>query len=540
MSKKTGKWGAPDRLVGSYLIVVAAFMLVKIFLQKTIRNDGVGAMSIPLDIFFAFYGFAVFGCERSLSFYIKNLSQKYRLETINKLIRKNMLISFFASVIVFLVSIILERYYLSKLLNANMAALSFIMLAVSLIVLSVQGVLRAYFTGFGYSNVTIISNFLFAVSIFVFPLIISGSVYNYGLKVNALLMRTDLSAGYGAFGCVIGVFIATLLNLIFLICIKKIVSKKIDNSMNIYDKMTGRVPNAGIDIIAHGLVFSMPFILDIIDIFVYLSYSVSRNYSSKPVENIGIYEGGVLPIIMLTCLVISMIIVKPCYKICALITRMDRSEAAINMVEFTKNIILVIMAFAAFAYVMAETILRAVYITPTDAAVSISSYAAVVILTLPFYATALAILLKLRKFPNILLQIVLGFIVHLIVLFVMQGYFQIKIVSNIGALAAFFTAVAYIAYYGIWRYLHIREKNILLIIKSVAANLITGVVVYFADKILINVIGEILTLFVCIFIWYILYIILLLILRAIDEYEAENLPLGGMIAILANGFHFIG
>jgi len=70
--------------------------------------------------------------------------------------------------------------------------------------------------------------------------------------------------------------------------------------------------------------------------------------------------------------------------------------------------------------------------------------------------------------------------------------------------------------------------------------LITGVVVYFADKILINVIGEILTLFVCIFIWYILYIILLLILRAIDEYEAENLPLGGMIAILANGFHFIG
>ena len=68
---------------------------------------------------------------------------------------------------------------------------------------------------------------------------------------------------------------------------------------------------------------------------------------------------------------------------------------------------------------------------------------------------------------------------------------------------------------------------------------IVSLLLYFVNKGLIDVIGEILTILACLSIGYLLYVLFLMILRVISEYDAEEIPFGISISILAKGFHII-
>ena len=55
---------------------------------------------------------------------------------------------------------------------------------------------------------------------------------------------------------------------------------------------------------------------------------------------------------------------------------------------------------------------------------------------------------------------------------------------------------------------------------------VAGLILLALDRILINVIGEILTLLISVIVFAIIYVLLMVVLRGIRTHELENVPLG--------------
>lgn len=531
----------PDALTSAAMLILIAVMISRIFLVRFIKNEGVGILSAPMDFFMIFYGFFVFGCEHAMTALMRAFQRKRHFQNTKDGAGKLMMHTFAAGCIIG-GALLIVCMSLSKIIfYSQISFLAFCAVAVSILLMSVQGTIKGYLEGFGFGGVSLMADIVFAGAALVLPCILGEVFYRYGLKTNALLGRTDLSAGYGAFGAAIGAASASLISFAYLLIQRKVHRTKIEEIVRAGEpRFMGGGPGTGKNVMMFGMVYAFPFLLNVIDERIYLSFAQGRGIAGNHIENWGIYTGGVLPVIVLIITVFVMTHVRGCYELSASISHLDRHEASERLEEHTRYLVIALLPAAMFASVMSDTILRAVYHTPTDAAVSVFKYAAVLIFAAPLAILTSMILLRLRKYTALWMNLILGAVVHFVVLFIMEGALKIEIVSVPAAQGAMFLAVGLVGYLEITHILHIESGLLRVLFLPVVCSGVATLLIYFINNGLINVIGEVLTILACVLIGGIMYLFFLMTLRMLDEYEVERIPGGSFLVILAKGFHLIG
>ena len=140
----------------------------------------------------------------------------------------------------------------------------------------------------------------------------------------------------------------------------------------------------------------------------------------------------------------------------------------------------------------------------------------------------------------VVVNVLLSAVVHVAVLLCMT------IMAGLGLHAVILAVMAMLAFYDLIslmelsKMIHYRQE----LLRTFAVTLISAgagaLVIYFLNGALIDLIGEILSIFVCLITGMIIYIVLLIALRGVSEYELYAIPGGTFYISLAKKLHLMG
>lgn len=524
----------PDTFSIALFVMICFFMITRIFLLRIIKNEGLGIFASPMDMFMIGYGVFVFALEHAISAVVRLYEKKKQFINAMDTVRKARTIAFAAGIIVGGLILIFSFSASEKLFGSRIGFLALIAGAAAIIFISCQGAIRGMLEGFGQNLYSLLSEFIFAISILLLTPAFASISYRYGLKANALLKRTDLASGYGACGALIGVCASSLITLIYLLIVWKLKSSKIDDIVRSGEpRYLGAGPSYGRNVLAFSLAFSLPFFINLIDEAMYVG---SLDHTAA---QWGSWYGGVLPIIMIAVSVVVILQMRKVYEFCAMVVHSDRHGAIDILAEFSRYLVILLFPLSMFMLVLADTIQRAVYVTPTDSAVTMMGHASLLVFSAPIGILISAILLRLRKLRALILNIVVAIIVHILTFCFMSYGLNKEMTAVSYADFMMYLVLGAMGFWEIMRMLHYRHNWIQCFVVPLICSGVAALIVFFLNMVLINVIGEILTILVCFVAGGFLYLLFLLILRGIYEYEIERIPGGGFVLLIARGFHFV-
>lgn len=524
----------PDTFSIAVFVMVCLVMVTRIFLLRIIKNEGLGIFASPMDLFMIFYGIFVFALEHSISAVIRLYEKKKQFINAMDTVRKARTISLASGIIVGGLILICSFSASEKLFGSRIGFLAFIAGAAAIIFISCQGVIRGMLEGFGENLYSIISELIFACSFVLLTPTIASVTYRYGLKANALLERNDLASGYGAFGALVGVCISSFITLVYLLIVWKLKSNKLDDIVRSGEpRYLGAGPSYSRNVVAFSLTFSLPFFMNLIDEAMYVG-SLKHTTAQW-----GSWFGGVLPIIVIAIAVVVITQMRKVYELCSMIVHSDKHGAIDIFAEFSRYLVIMLFPISLFMMVLSDTIQRAVYVTPSDAVVSVMGHASLIVFAAPIGILMSSILLRLRKLRALILNIVVSVIAHMLTFCIMTYAMHKEMTAVSYADFMMFLVMGAMGFWEIMRMLHYRHGWIQCFVVPLICSAVAALIVFFLNMVLINVIGEILTIIVGCLAGGFLYLLFLLVLRGIYEYEVERIPGGEFVLVLARGFHFI-
>jgi hypothetical protein len=287
------------------------------------------------------------------------------------------------------------------------------------------------------------------------------------------------------------------------------------------------------NIVAYSIVFAFPFAIDIIDEAMYVG-SLKHTTAQW-----GSWFGGVLPVIVIAVCIVTITQLRKVDELCFMVVHSDKHGAIDTLSEFSRYLVIILFPVSMFMAVLSDTIQRAVYVTPSDSAVAMMGHASLIVFAAPVGILMSTILLRLRKVRALILNIIVAVIAHAGTFAIMTYAMNKEMTAVSYADFVMFLVMGGMGFWEIMRMLHYRHSWISNFVVPLICSAVAALIVFFLNMVLINVIGEILTILVGCLAGGFLYLLFLLILRGIYEYEVERIPGGGFVLVIARGFHFI-
>ncbi len=177
-----------------------------------------------------------------------------------------------------------------------LSALSLKILAPTLLVVAIMGVLRGYFQGIGTMIPTAISQVIEQIFVVVASLLGASILYDYGDLVGGLLKNDQYAAAYGAAGGSMGPLAGAVAGVLFLIFVFSIyrpfIRKKITMDKTVKSETLGEIFPMLLKIIVPVILSTAIYnICNILDQRIYYQVMIGQGYEDLKTIHWGIYTG---------------------------------------------------------------------------------------------------------------------------------------------------------------------------------------------------------------------------------------------------------
>ena len=405
-------------------------------------------------------------------------------------------------------------------LGTDRGFIQLILAGASVIFLGIQGVLRGYLQGIGYTKPIFLSDLLIALVSIVSGTIAVGILYNYGLKVNKLLHADEFSAVYASTGLMAGILLGSLVGFIQTLIsynlrkgeiqafVKNGAPRYLDNKNDVLTGIRALMP-----------LYATPALAALVDLCFYCIFTRKVHLDTDYMASYGIYAGYVI------C---TLPYIKSMNRVMARIER-DEFEGARDrykrLVRFSNMFFIPV---SVFVFATAETILIALFGKSNALANSLMSLGGLMILCASHAIMSSWLLNHMGKSVAALVNLGIGWAVHivLLVLFVWPVNMGVMGVLLSGILAVgIYDASCYFMLSRVLHHRHEWMKSLLLPLASAAA---AGLIVFLLNKLLINVIGDILTLLLCAVVFWAVYMLVMVVTGGLLAHELKKVPFGNL------------
>ena len=142
------------------------------------------------------------------------------------------------------------------------------------------------------------------------------------------------------------------------------------------------------------------------------------------------------------------------------------------------------------------------------------------------------LLVQLKNRLLILFNAVIGIAAHMATLIIMSAAFSFGIHASIAAFAAMIILETVLGFIEIRMMLDYKQEFVRPILKPLLAAGVSGLLALAIDKLLVNLIGEALTLIIALVLSYLLYMVMLIVIKNVNRYELERMPFGDQFALI--------
>ena len=440
-------------------------------------------------------------------------------------------------------------YITSEIMNTPMSAMALRILAPTLLIVAVMGVLRGFFQGLGTMIPTatsqIIEQIINAAGSIIFAITFSG----YGLEIGkAINDAENYKASYGAAGSTLGTSIGALAGLLFLVLVLFSYSPRLRRGKR-------KDPTPSSEIKSYSQIIRM-LILTIIPVLLsttvyqlsdFLDQSIYKKVmallSVPAVEtsiNWGIYSGRCLVLIGIPITIANAVSASVIPSLTAAITHGDHAQVRRRINSAVRFVMIVAFPCAVGMGVLASPILRLLYHDSRPLPAELVTIASISIVFYSLSTLSNGILQGVDRLMTPVKNALIALIIHVMVLISGMFFLNMNIYAVVISNIAFPLVVTILNALSIHRHLDYRQEYYrTFILPAVSAAIMGGIVfgiytliMHFKD---LNSLATI----VSIIIGALFYFLLLIKLKGLTEKDLLTVPKGRFLLRIARFLHLL-
>lgn len=548
MSEKESK--SSNFIVQGGILAIAGIIsriigfVYRIPLQNTIGDAGMGYYAAAFQIYSIMLIISSYSLPVAVSKLVAAKVAKGQYKNARRLFKGSLLFATFTGSATGLIVLFGADTLAGNMMSMPKSAIALRMLAPTLLIVALMGVVRGYFQGLGTMMPTAFSQLVEQIVNAVISVVAGIYLYEYGSKVANLLHDAEYQPAWGAAGGTLGTGAGALAGFLILLVVLLFHKKK--NRKNLRRDVTQKVDSYG-KIFRTLIVTVFPVILsttiynisDTLDQGIFNYVMDAKGFSSIKAEYWGIYSGKYrvltnVPIALANALCSSMM---PSLTTC--MERGERKLARHKVALSTRFVMIFTIPCAVGLAVLGKPIVSLMFTGDVDIAATLLKMGCASVVFYSLSTLSNGVLQGIDKMRIPVRNAAIALVLHLGILYLTIGVLDLKLYGVVISCMSFGLLMCILNWMSIARHLKYHQEIRRTFIIPLIASGIMGAVVWGLYTALSGSTGEIVSVCLSVVIGVIVYFVMLLILKGVRESEIRSLPGGRIIASIAKLFHLL-
>ncbi len=439
--------------------------------------------------------------------------------------------------ITFLVCEVLGDFLAEYVMEEPMGAMALKVLGPALLTVSVMGVFRGYFQGLGTMMPTAVSQILEQIFVLIGSIAGTYVLYQYGGKVGALLHNEDYAPAYGAAGASIGPVLGSVVGLLFLAFVyvlyrkgtRKRSMRDANGRVDSYPQIFKLIILTIVPVLMSTTVYN---ISDVIDTKIFGSIMIQKGLGDIKTDIWGVYTGKYkvlvnVPIALANAMCASIVPV-----LTQLMVREEYKRAKEKIGQAMRFTMIVAFPSAVGLAVLARPIISLLFKGEVDMAVGMLHIGSVSVVFFAVSTLTNGVLQGINRMKIPVRNAAISLVIHVIVLYVALEL-GMGINAVIWANILFAAIVCVLNALAIRKYLRYNQELVRTFVIPAIASVVMGIVIGVLNLLLSKAAGNAVTVFVGIGVGAVVYFVVLILLRGINERDLRSMPGGRTILTAA-------
>lgn len=445
--------------------------------------------------------------------------------------------------ITFLVCEFLGDFLAEHVMEEPMGAMALKVLGPALLTVSVMGVFRGYFQGLGTMMPTAISQILEQIFVLIGSIAGTYILYNYGGKVGALFHNEDYAPAYGAAGASIGPVLGSVVGLLFLAFVyalyrkgtKNRSSRDANGRVDGYPQIFKLIILTIIPVLLSSTVYN---ISDVIDTSIYGKIMVAKGLGDVKTDIWGVYTGKYkvlvnVPIALANAMCSSIVPV-----LTKLMVREEYGRAKEKIGQAMRFTMIVAFPSAVGLAVLARPIISMLFKGEVDMAVNMLHIGSVSVVFFAISTLTNGVLQGINRMKVPVRNAAISLAIHIVFLYVTLQL-GMGINAVIYANILFAAIVCVLNALAIRKYMHYNQELVRTFAIPAVASVAMGIVIGLLNMLLSKAVGNVVTVFVGISVGAVVYFVVLILLKGVNERDLKAMPGGRTILTVARKLHLM-
>jgi stage V sporulation protein B len=535
---------------GSILAVTSVIcrligILYRIPLTNIIGNKGNGYYSCAFEVYSIMLLVSSYSLPLAVSKLVSARVAKGQRKNAYRIYKCALL---FAGVVGILVSIITyfgADFIAGTLMSQPMSAIALKVLAPTILIVAVMGVLRGYYQGLGTMMPTVFSQIIEQIVNAIISVAAAYYLFSYGMKLDALLYTESYAPAYGAAGGTLGTGAGALFGFLFLLLVaalyKQVMNRQVRRDRTRYQEEYSEIFKilllTIVPVVLSTAVYNISSILD--QSMFNKIMTVQGNASSDIAEIWGIYSGKYKLLTNVPLAIASALAASTVPSLTRALAEGNERSASRKISSSIRFTMIVVIPCAVGFTVLASPILQLLFGDATVLPARLLQIGSVTVILFALSTLTNGILQGINKMKIPVRNAAISLVIHLIALFIMLTVFKWGIYAVVFANILFALLMCVMNGMAISKnFDYEQEIRNTFVIPGIAA-IFMGVAVFLIYFLLFKVLNNNISTIVAIMVGVIIYFILLLVLKGVSREDLENMPKGYLMINIAEKFHLL-
>lgn len=523
-------------LVG--ILVYIGSLLFRMPLLRIIGEEGVGYLGMVYELYIVMVFFLSYGLTEATASLVRYRIKREQYKNAGKVLREALIIAMIIGVLLCVGFMLGGNWFAEMIIGIPLCGLAISVMAPAILFNILTSVFKGYFQGIGSKVPTMHSKILEIVIMFIGGLLGASLFRDYGEKVSALLLNDSYAAAYGAMGASVGILLSSVFCFLHMLVLFGIYRDKVKKQeMQDMQRPGGNIAYILVRTMLPygmlGMVFhSLPFLGG------YLFVRFSENVNNIAVS-LGKYYGKYNVVICIISALLTIMGVEPVRKIIYRLDREDYRLAREKVKILLHQYVIWTVPVAVFTAVLSNNLLDFLFQGNNRDVAGWIMWGSVGIVFYVFAILFSNMLIRLRKMKYVVAYGSLTLIIYCVAVGGLVKNTNLGIMALVIGNIIFYVILSVGGFLFISKSLQYSQEWVRTVAFPVVAAGIAGLIVMLLNKAFASLMGNVLSMVVCLPVGIAAYVILLLVIRSVNENELEDMIFGKILIVIGKQLHLM-
>lgn len=518
-------------------------LIYRVPMQRTIGDAGMGYYSAAFQIYSLMLIISSYSLPVAVSKLIAGYTARDEYKNAKRIYNCSMLFACFTGGITCLI-VFFCADFLAGLIKLPKSAIALRILAPTLLVVAIMGVMRGFFQGNGSMVPTATSQLVEQIINAIVSVVAAKFLFDYGLGVSGLLRDDDYAAAYGAAGGTLGTSAGALAGLICLIIVylisKRDFNYRVRHDENRHSDTFGRMLFALILTVLPVLLSTTVYNLsDILDQGIFNYVMDTKGLSEVKAEHWGIFSTKYkiltnVPVALASAVCSSMM---PSLTGCI---RREEYKIARRKVSLAMRFTMILSIPCAVGLaVLGKPIISTLFQGEVDIPATMLKIGSIAVVFYSMSTLSNGVLQGIDKLNIPVRNAAIALVLHVGILYFMLDVFNMGLYGVVISCVLFALIMCILNWLAIRKYLNYQQEIVRTFVIPTVSSIFMGLVAWLSNFLISKALSSFVSLAISIALSVCVYFVLLIKLKGVKEKEIRSFPGGNLMAAIARFFRLL-